>query len=130
MQGVVALIGAHRREEELLAKRLERDGFEVVQPKPRESLARFLTQNHVRAILVSSASQRRIGEQAAQWVRQRLSRERIPLIVVASDDVAEVPKHLSGAGEIFRLHDISLAEAVRRLTLAMKLCQLTTSLRR
>lgn len=123
-RGTVCIIGAKSRESELFVARLEREHFEVVS---HVSAARFTTwtrKNVTQAVLVTDRLSKSSVESVVRSTVQRYSSRRIPIILLAHDEVPSALRAIKGVGESFRFHRISVKEALNRLILAIQLTQL------
>ncbi|HEY1074220.1 MAG TPA: hypothetical protein VGE59_00770, partial [Patescibacteria group bacterium] len=92
------------------------------------SPARFsgwLRRETPQAVLISARLSQSNIEQVARTLRLKYPTRRIPLIVVANDEVPNSLLAIKGVGEAFCLHRISLREALDRLTLAIQLTQIS-----
>lgn len=123
-RGTVLLIGRHSRESELFATRLEREHFQVDRCVQEGKVFQWLKKNPVRAILFTPHCSRRLIERIETYVHGQPKTKRLPMILLADQDVLPTHQNIKGIGEAFRFHVIPLAEAVRRLELAIQLSQL------
>ncbi len=123
-RGTVLLVGQLDRESELLANRLEREKFALVLSVTERQLVQWCRTNTAQAVFFSRRATRQTVERSLQSIRAHKHMAHIPAILIADTDVAPNLVGVKGIGEVFRLHQITLAEAVRRLVLAIQLTQL------
>jgi DNA-binding NtrC family response regulator len=123
--GTIIFVGQISREAELLLARLKHEEFEVVTVPHAAGLSKAIKLGGIQAILVSNRLNKRQVRGVIQTKRANNRTRFIPVIIIAEyDEPTELQKVL-GVGEIFRLHIIPLRDAVERLKLAIKLCQLS-----
>jgi hypothetical protein len=123
IRGAVLLIGNNNRATELFAKRMEQEYFSVTLLSPQENIFGWLKKNIPQAILCTHACDMRLVAKLTQIVNRNKRLNRCPVIYVTDTDVSDSIVAIKGLGEVFRLHQIPLKEAVARLSLAIQLKQ-------
>jgi DNA-binding response OmpR family regulator len=123
-RGTILLIGPKAREAELLAARLEKENFSVIHCVNQESVASWLKRGTAQLVLFTHACSRRFVEDVLRRLHGHKRTKHTPAILVTDEEIPEKLQDMKGIGETFRLHRISLAEAIHRLQLAIQLSQL------
>lgn len=122
--GTVLVIGPAVREIELLTNRLTKEQFVVERREARASVYGWVAKHQPQAVLVSHHASKSFIQGVVSTLKRSKKTRHTPVILVTNDDVPETLKQVQGVGESFRLHQITLAEAVKRLFLAIKLSHL------
>lgn len=119
-RGTILIVGPTTREAEVVTKRLEREGFSVDVALTQSKLNRWLKTSRAQAVFFTCSP---TAEPTKKMVRQLRNQygSRFPLILLTDDAPAAHDLPLS---ETFRLHELPIAHAVRRLLLAIQLSQL------
>lgn len=123
-KGTILFIGPRDREIELLVSRLQKEHFTIAELSDYASVSRWLRQSTPQAVLFTRRCPRKTIESCLSLLRSQRKTRSLPAILVTDGDVPSELTGIKGIGEAFKLHKISLAEALRRLQLAIQLCQL------
>jgi DNA-binding response OmpR family regulator len=121
--GTVLIIGGNQREIELLSARMEREHYAVIHVRTEGKINKALKEQKPQAVLISSSLSKPLIERIISQVTVFAKGKSLPTILLADTEVPEPLYGLKGVGEVFRLHTIPLATAMRRLNLAIRLCQ-------
>lgn len=124
-RGTVAFVGPKNREIELLIQRLEHEHFLVVPLPAKGSVYRWFGLNSAQAILVGQYVPTQFTKSLTSWLRGAKKTRTSPIIIVGDSAPEESEPLPDGVGERWQLHHLTLAEAVRRLTFAIQVSQLT-----
>ena len=123
-RGTIFLIGPGRREIDLFRRRLEKENFTVVACPAPAHITRAMRQAQPQAVLIRDKTPRTQIEAVVGKFHNAPKTRHMPCIIIADDTLPSGLKKMPGIGEALRLHEISLAEALRRLRLAIRLSQL------
>ncbi len=123
-RGTVLFVGKMDRESELLVSRLKRDAFTVDHCATERQLGVWCRTNTAQAVLFTRLTPPFVIKRALAAIRYYKRMQHIPAVLVADTTVAPEQTAIKGLGEVFYLHRITVAEAVRRLLLAIQLTQL------
>lgn len=121
MRGTVMVIGKGGKEIDLFVARLKKDGFEVDRTQEKGSSASQVSRTKPQAVFLTEHCSKSTIESVASTAKR--FRTKIPVILLSNDPIDEQTK-TKFVGEVFALHAISLAEAMRRLKFAIELCHL------
>lgn len=123
-KGTILFVGPVNRESELLEQRLRREGYQSQWHKTPHTLYSWLKKHHPQAILITGQTPQPKVEQVLRCARALRHTRHVPILCVAADEAPGFLLKIKGIGETLKLHSISLAEALRRLRLAIELSQL------
>ena len=125
-RGNLSYIGPTTREIELLLARLTKEGYEVERYRVSAFVYGHAFKAKPLAVLVSDSVRKSVIDGLGRIaLRANSGLRRLPLIVVGHDEIDPKITALSGVSEVWRLHQIHLAEAVKRLRFAIKMCQIS-----
>lgn len=124
-RGTIALVGADGREIALLVARLQKEGYAVARLGPSAAIYGRVARLKPQAVLVTDCCRRA----TVDGLVARLAGEktRPPLIILTNDRPAAALGWARGWGEVWPLHELSLAEVVGRLRFAIELTQLASA---
>ncbi len=124
-RGTLTYIGNQTREVDLLLTRLEKEGYEIKKLKPSVTVYGHAIKAKPLAILIGETISQSVLEGICGIATKAGSRgARLPVILVGNDEIDPKLTNTKGLGEVWRLHQISLAEAIKRLRFAIQLTQL------
>lgn len=124
-RGTLTYIGNQTREIDLLLTRLEKEGYTITKLKPSATIYSRAYKVKPLALLVQETVSRNVIDGICRIAAKSGSqRSRIPVILVGNDEVDPKLTRINGLGEVWKLHQISLAEVVKRLRFAIQICQL------
>lgn len=125
-KGTLAFVGTPTRETDLLLIRLEKEGYHVTRYAASHSVYSRLFKAKPIAIVIAQTTPRQIVTTIIGLApKGRSSKGRVPIIITAHDQIDPKLAAIKGIGEVWKLHQITLAEVVKRLRFAIQLCQLT-----
>lgn len=126
MRGTILLVGHHDRVIELLTQRLEKEHYSVILTPPQSSVFGQIKAIDPQAVLCSVSLGHRFIEKIARYTRHNKRTRLAPVLLVGESDAPLSLTQIFGVGEVLRLHHIPLAEAIRRLNLAIQLMHLVS----
>lgn len=127
-RGTVLIIARDSRELALFQKRLEKERYAVTVVAPSPHALSWMKAHIAQAVICDEHCSPRLVEQVSRAMRRHRTYRFTPLLLLGRDDVPQPLKDVPRTGFVLRLHKITVAEALRRLQLAMQLGQLARSL--